>query len=463
LTVKISDRLDLVVGAWYGDAPISLEVPERWEVTSHRPELSAPLSDQELAAALEQPVGQRPIRELARGKQRPVVIVDDLTRPTPAHRVLQLILQQLADAGIDRRQVTIVVGSGTHAPPGQAQMMNKVGPDAAGCRVVAHDDRRSLARIGKTTQGTPIIVNREVASADLLLGVCGVYPQHSVGFGGGSKLLLGVLGRRSIVHLHYGHASVAGSYNIDNEFRRDLDEMAHIAGLTTMVTLHINERREVIRAVSGDHFAYYRDAVEFSRTAYSAPLPGDADVVIVNAYPMDVSLTFTRSKGMAPLFHCRPGASRVLVSACSEGIGYHGLFPFLNGPRYERQVHLLRRLQVIGPAALPGKVARRVLSRVRRRSMTPAPQAEPMTRSHGPRHPIWLYTPGDVAERLPAQIPGMRPAPSWGEVLNAIDREQGGTGPLKVAVYTCAPLQCLDLGSGPSVDHLAGAAALLGH
>ncbi len=461
MNVEPDNRIGLTVGAWYGDAVIDLEVPTRWMVTAHRPRLPAPLSDEDLAAALERPVGQPPIRELARGKQRPVIIVDDLTRPTPAYRVLPFILEHLAQAGVDRRLVTIVVGSGTHGAPGREQILKKVGSAAVGCRLLAHDDRGSLARIGKTSQGTPIILNREVARADLLIGVGGVYPQHSVGFGGGSKLLLGVLGRRSIMHLHYGHSSVAGTYNVDNDFRRDLDEMARAAGLRTIVTLHVNERREVIRIACGDHSAYYRDAVEFSRTAYGVPLPGDADVVIVNAYPMDVSLTFTRSKGMAPLFHSRPGASRVLISACSEGLGYHGLFPFLNGPRYERQLHILRRLQVIGPAALPGRLARRLVRQTRRRAGNPAAAAEQPGEALVSRYPIWLYAPA-AFDQLPARIPGMGRLPSWRDVLRAVELEQPGSGPLKAVVYTCAPLQCLDLSNAQPVDHLAGAAALLG-
>jgi hypothetical protein len=48
-------------------------------------------------------------------------------------------------------------------------------------------------------------------------------------------------------------------------------------------------------------------------------------LVIANAYPMDLSATFVRSKGMIPLAHAAAGASRVLIGAASEGMGNHGL------------------------------------------------------------------------------------------------------------------------------------------
>jgi len=56
-----------------------------------------------------------------------------------------------------------------------------------------------------------VLVDREVLAGDPMIGVGGVYPQHSTGFGGGTKLALGVLGKRSIVALHYGHLSMDGS------------------------------------------------------------------------------------------------------------------------------------------------------------------------------------------------------------------------------------------------------------
>ena len=75
---------------------------------------------------------------------------------------------------------------------------------------------------------------------------------------------------------------------------------------------------------------------------------GDADVVISAAYPIDVSLTFMRSKGIIPLLHAAPGASRVLVAACPEGVGHHGLFPFVPNPQRWRYRHMARRARAHG-------------------------------------------------------------------------------------------------------------------
>jgi len=460
-------RRCLRTGAWYGDDPLELDFPPGAEVVTCWPATPPPLTAAQLALALERPVGQPPLRELAFGARRPLVIVDDLTRPTPAGGVLPLLLGQLAGAGIPAEAIRILVAAGTHGAPADGAIAKKVGAEAARrCTVLAHDCTRDTVRVGRTSFGTPVLVNQQVLASDLVVGVGGIYPQHSTGFGGGAKLALGVLGKRSITALHYGHPSMDGSYEIHNDFRRDLDEIAAMIGLRTSVSLQLDAARQVVRAVSGDHRRYYDGEVAFARAAYRAPLPGDADVVVANAYPMDVSLTFMRSKGILPLLHARPGASRVVIAACPEGVGYHGLYPFVNGHRFERQLHLARMARA-RPLKIPAKGARlgasiasRTLGKLRRdrnqqrqgptgASTAASPMANPMA------NPIWLYVPGLNADAaavpLPPAIPGMRALRHWPEVVDRIRAEQRGREELKVMVYPCAPLQVLDLAGARQV------------
>jgi nickel-dependent lactate racemase len=433
---------ELRTAAWHGDRPLRLELPAGWRVTILRPSTPPPLSQDQIAAALDRPVGQPPIRELARGRSRPLVLVDDPTRPTPAGRVLPVVLRHLADAGIPAAAVRILVATGSHGPPHPRALAAKVGPEAAAaCRVLVHDHTRGLARVGRSSFGTPVLVNREVLASDLVIGIGGIYPQHSTGFGGGAKLALGVLGKHSIVALHYRHPSMAGTYEVGNDFRRDLDEIAAMIGLRTSVSVHVDADRQPVRVTCGDHRRYYEEAVEFSRLAYRAPRPADADVVIANAYPIDVSLTFMRSKGLIPLLLARPGASRLLVSACSEGVGHHGLFPFIDAPPWQRPLHLARTVAA-RPGAVPAKAARRLRAAAGGRGGGPATAAA--------RHPIWLYAPGRNPADLPAEIPGMTAVAAWPDALARVDQEQGGRRDLEVVVYPCAPLQVLEPARQPA-------------
>jgi lactate racemase len=92
-------ELRLRTGAWYGEQLLSLPVPRSWQVNLFAPNEGVPLTDAQIAERLESPVGQPAIRDLCRGKARPLLIVDDLNRPTPASRVVPAVLRQLQDAG----------------------------------------------------------------------------------------------------------------------------------------------------------------------------------------------------------------------------------------------------------------------------------------------------------------------------------------------------------------------------
>ena len=422
--------------AWYGDFEVELPFPPSWDVTVRWPDTPPRLADEQIEAVLRDPCGQPRISELARGTQRPVVILDDLTRPTPTERLVPFVLRELETAGVPASNVTVVIASGTHQPPDRVALVKKAGEVAArACRLIAHDDRaRDLVNVGRTSFRTPVLVNRHVAESDYVIGIGGIYPQYSTGFGGGAKLALGVLGRRSITRLHYGHPSMYGSLETRNDFRRDLSEIARMIGLRTSISAHVDANREIVRVACGSHDDYYDDAVRFSRSAYSASGPDGADVVISNAYPMDVSLTFMRTKGTLPLAHAARGASRIVVAACPEGAGHHGLFPFINPPRLERQRQIARRI-----LAKPREAPQLALAAAaKRRPTRNRPPAEP------PRLPIYIYVPRARPGSLPPVIPGMTAIYSWDDVLERVAAEQAGRSELAASVYPCAPIQVLE-------------------
>jgi hypothetical protein len=186
----------------------------------------------------------------------------------------------------------------------------------------------------------------------------------------------------------------------------------------------VDARRQIVRAVAGDPCQIYADAARFSVERFTAPRTSDADVVISNAYPMDISMTFARSKGMGPLFRLAPNVSRIAVAACPEGMGCHRLFPFTRHTRFGADFR--RRVAAARPGEIPHLVATRVLRRFRN--------------GRGPhRNPVWIYTPACLQE-LPS---GFIASQDWPAILEHVKREQGGRTDLRATVYTCAPLQVL--------------------
>lgn len=424
-------------GAWYGDRLIRLGFPAEWDVTVLRPRTPPPITDGQILEALEHPVGQPPIRELCRGKSRPLILVDDLNRPTPASVVIRFVLRHFQDAGISPAQVRILVASGTHQPPQRDAILKKVG-GACPCQLLVHNATRNLVKMGTTSFGTPILVNKEVAASDFVMGIGGVYPNNMAGFGGGTKLALGVLGFRSIAHLHYRHKSAGwGSGRGECDFRKDLDEIAGMIGLRTIISLSVNADREAVHVSSGDPLRYHREEIAFAIRTFHISPPRDANVVISNAYPNDLSLTFVHMKGTNPLRKCAPGVSRVAIASCSEGLGYHGLFPLAAASRLTRYQRSARRISALGLREIPRSVKTEILGPLRAKYWQ---RQNP--RFSAAQNPIWVYQPEGSAKALPSQIRRYQIRRSWSDVLEAVRREQAGKEHLRVLLYACAPLQC---------------------
>lgn len=434
--------IEIRTGIWYNDRSVELAFPEHWDVTIIAPPTPPPLTDEELARALDEPVGQPPLVELARGRSDVAIIVDDLSRPTPVHRVMPLVLDRLEAAGVPRGAVRVIVATGTHGDQDMAAIANKLGPEAMSrCEVTIHDDLRDTVYAGRTSFGTKAYVNRTVLDADLLLGIGGVYPQHTTGFGGGGKLALGVCGRRTIMQLHTGHGSMEGTYDTDNPFRRDVTEIAGLIGLDTIVTLHIDAYSNVVRAVSGDYHAYYDDAAAFSRETYDAPVPdGRWDVVIANAYPLDTSFTFMR-KGYKPLYSAPRECVKVMIASAYEGVGVHGLFQFIDPSLGSRIRNLLIRLRDVDKAALPAKIWGRIRDRFAPPEEAP-PEAQVTALPPNSEHLyVWRTDPGTEIQ----PIDGVTVKHEWQELVDLIESEHfAGRERVRACLYVCAPLQCIE-------------------
>lgn len=428
----------LSTAAWYGDRLVDLALPSHWEITVHSPTTPDPLTDDDIRRALRTPVGQPDLATLAAGRRRIAIIVDDLTRPTPVDRILPHVIDELARGGIEDAAITVLIGTGTHGPS-RAGPERKVGTALARrLRVQFHDDLHECVRLGTTSFGSPVIANRTVVEADFVIGIGGIYPQHTVGFGGGAKIVLGILGRRSIERLHFRHRGVEGRHDVVSSFRSDVTEMAAIVGLEVSVGAMVNARRQLVWLRSGDPRQYFADACADAIRYFTAPLPGDADVVIANAYPMDLSATFVRSKGVVPLTHAKPQASRVLIGAASEGIGHHGLFPLASG-RGAAIRQLLRTARNVPRSEVPRLAARRLVH-LAQRPLGSRPR-QPAISTEGPR-PI-LFHP-TTPSGLPPSLHGMLIEASWERVVGIVEREQAQVERIRAVVYQCSPLQVLE-------------------
>jgi len=154
-----------------------------------------------------------------------------------------------------------------------------------------------------------------------------VIPHVGTAFSGGAESILpGVAGLDSIRHNHCGglHGGVSGG-NPDNELRLDMEEVAKKAGLNVLINVIINGYREIIGVFVGDFVLAHRQAVEFARKCYGVHVIEEPDIVVSNAYPVDLTLRYA-TRGVWPFQTAKEGGTKVLIAGAPEGTGYHRLY-----------------------------------------------------------------------------------------------------------------------------------------
>ena len=417
-TVEVSS------GAWNGDRRLTLTFPPSWDVQVIGESPGPPLGIGEMRERLRTPIGTPPLSILARGCRHAVIIIDDISRPTPTAELLPLVLEELEDGGVSPSRTRIVIAGGGHEAASREENLKKIG-DGIAARVAfeLHDPDGDLVYAGVSPSGIPLHINRTVMESDLKIGIGSISPHDAAGFSGGSKILVpGVAGTRTARYLHdflKGSRTRGGS--VDNDFRRELDAITGALGLGFIVNVILDHERRIAGLFAGDRVLAHREGAGIAARKFTVTPVHDAQIVIANTYPFDANLWFV-PWGLWPLMLADQDATRVALADGSQGPGSHRLKP--------TQLSLASRAWVRLLTLRPRhawKQARHLFVSLRR--------------TRGRRALEFLIlcpniSPDDLAKRFPAAILFR----SWDELLDELKRRHGD-GRVKVAVYPCAPLQ----------------------
>ena len=332
--------------AWYGDAELPLNFPTGWEVEMLGPKDAPALSDTQIEQAFAEPIGTARILELAKGKKSAAIVVDDLSRPTPAASVIPFLLRELASAGVPKSEIRFVVGGGSHRPLTDEEVAKKIGADvAAEYEATNHNFMGGdLRALGNLDNGMPIYLDRVVADADFKVCLGGIYPHGSVGFGGGAKLVVpGIAGFATMFYFHTfspgrGHAVIERKGSEPDH--RDFSEaVARVLGLDVIVNTVLNSRREICGLFVGDFVQAHRKGAHFALDTYGTEIPEasrkETDLVVLNCYPLD-SDPIQTGKALWALSYFEK-AHRLALNPASDGICYHGLFEQIDYARFLQQ------------------------------------------------------------------------------------------------------------------------------
>lgn len=279
--------------------------------------------------ALGSPIGSAPLSEMARGKQKIVVITSDHTRPLPSAITLPLYLEEIRRGNPDA-DITILIATGVHRSPTQEEMRAKFG--AGICdheKLVVHNasDDDSLVMMGILPSGGELWLNRLVAEADLVVSEGFVEPHFFAGFSGGRKSILpGVAGRRTVLYNHnasFIHAEESRQGNLEgNPIHRDMAFAAKTAKLAFILNVLLDSEKRIIAAFAGDSVKAHEAACRLCLAQTSVPA-ASADIVVTSngGYPLDQNI-YQCVKGLTAAEVCvREGGVIILSAGLGDGHG----------------------------------------------------------------------------------------------------------------------------------------------
>jgi lactate racemase len=374
----------------FGQDGLDLNLPDgpRYEVIESRSASPLPDVAAALDAALDRPIGSKPLRELAAGKKTAAISVCDITRPAPNWLTLPPLLKRLHDAGIPVEGVTILIATGLHREATPSEINHILGPEiAAKYRIVNHDARVLADHrwLGTTGRGIPVYIDERFMAAELHITL-GFIEQHlMLGFSGGRKLVApGLAAQETIKVIHspkfMREAKATEGSIADNPLHAQLLEIARMAGHDFMLDVTLTQDREVSGIFAGDPVRAHAAGVDFLRTTSLERLSGLADAVITSAagYPLDLTL-YQTVKGVTAAKHLvKPGGRILIMGECAEGVG---------SPEFAEKVASFSDYDSFLDEILNADV---VIDQW---------QLEKLALT-GQKHPLFLYVPGLAKERL---------------------------------------------------------------
>lgn len=319
----------------YGDTRLELALDARevlCEITGreHPPLADLPAAFRE---ALARPIDAPPLAELVRPGERVAVVVSDVTRLWQQNdRTLPVLIDTLAAAGVPDDRITVIVAVGGHRLNSREEHRAICGESACRrVRVLNHDafDAPNMVRLGRTSRGTEVAVNRIALEADRLILTGGVVYHYMAGYGGGRKSVLpGIAAIETIRQNHLlglspeigagSNPRCASGVLRGNPLHEDMMEIAGFVQPDFLVNIVPNLEGGIAGVFAGNWVSAWREAASLVDRICGVEIAAPADIVVASAggFPRDINLYQTGKTMDNACQAMRPGGAAVILSEC---------------------------------------------------------------------------------------------------------------------------------------------------
>jgi len=283
--------------------------------------------------ALLAPVKSPPLAELAKGKRSACILICDITRPVPNGLFLRPMIETMLAAGIDAADIAVLVATGLHRPNLGDELAEVVDDPwvLEQVSVVNHyaEDDAAHVDLGETpTLGTPVKLDRRFVEADLRIATGLVEPHFMAGYSGGRKVVAPGIAHADTIRTFHSARFLENPYAIQcrldgNPLHEEQLEIVGMLGDVYALNTVIDDERQLSFVNFGEIVASHAEAVAYADRFLTVPIPRRFRTVVTSAagYPLDQTYYQTVKGMVTPLDIVDDGATLIVASDCSEGLG----------------------------------------------------------------------------------------------------------------------------------------------
>lgn len=325
----------------FGERFLTLEVDDEALGEVVVPQETTAVFDDPTAAiqqALANPIGTPRLGEIVSAGQTVAIAIDDITRSTPTAIILPLLIAELEEAGIRSEDICIVIALGTHRILTEEEVISRTGTAVyQNYRVINKPswDDDAHVYLGMSSNGIPAWVKREVAEADVRIGLGTVIPHMDAGFSGGAKIILpGVCNSLTVDTFHEKEIDIEGNMlgRIDALLRVDMEQfVGEQVGLDFIVNVVVTADKKLCYCAAGHFIEAHRACVAMATEVYGVPVQKRYPLVFACAYPKDIDLWQCTNAIWSGEKMVADGGLLVLVGEVREGNSVYPHFPHYIG------------------------------------------------------------------------------------------------------------------------------------
>ena len=290
----------------YGKSGLDILVPENATVIEphHVPGLAN--EKDAVLQALRNPVGTPPLKEMVTPQDTVAIVISDITRPTPNHKLVPWLIEELAH--VPKENFVIINGLGSHRANTRDELIQMLGQNVVDTvKVINHDafNDKELVYMGRNTYDSEVYLNKTYVEASFKIVTGFIEPHFFAGYSGGAKgICPAVAGISTIQDFHnavmIGHPNSTWGHMDDNILRDACTQNCFMAKPDFLLNVTLNGQKEITNVFAGEVIEAHRLGCKYVQDHAMEAVDHPYDIVITtnSGYPLDQNL-YQTVKGLS--------------------------------------------------------------------------------------------------------------------------------------------------------------------